>query len=81
MHCGKRVSKGHPGQPIVERKWKELSSNIVIERVIRIIMETKRDLSISMARANIIVMFVSIPVAILQFSIVVMLHETIPRCT
>ena len=32
-------------------------------------LENKRDLSISMARANVIVMFVSIPVAILQFAI------------
>ena len=37
-------------------------------------MENKRDLSISMARANIIVMFVSIPVAILQFAIFSILH-------
>ena len=37
-------------------------------------MENKRDLSISMARANIVVMFVSIPVAILQFAIFVMVH-------
>jgi len=31
-------------------------------------MENKRDLSISMARANILVIFISIPVAILQFA-------------
>jgi len=37
-------------------------------------MENKRDLSISMARANIIVMFISIPVAILQFAIFGILH-------
>ena len=37
-------------------------------------METKRDLSISMARANIIVAFISIPVAILQFVGFVGLH-------
>jgi putative zincin peptidase len=37
-------------------------------------MENKRDLSISMARANIIVMFVSIPVAVLQFAIFGMVH-------
>ncbi len=37
-------------------------------------MENKRDLSISMARANIIVLFVSIPVAILQFAIFGILH-------
>lgn len=37
-------------------------------------MKNKRDLSISMARANIIVMFVSIPVAILQFAIFGILH-------
>jgi hypothetical protein len=37
-------------------------------------MENKRDLSISMARANIIVVFTSIPVAFLQFLIFVLLH-------
>ncbi|HJQ13809.1 MAG TPA: DUF3267 domain-containing protein [Anaerolineales bacterium] len=37
-------------------------------------METKRDLSISMARANIIVAFISIPVVILQFLIFIGLH-------
>jgi hypothetical protein len=37
-------------------------------------MENKRDLSISMARANIIVLFTSIPVALLQFLTFVMLH-------
>ena len=37
-------------------------------------MENKRDLSISMARANIVVMFVSIPVAILQFALFSILH-------
>ncbi|MEO5887456.1 MAG: DUF3267 domain-containing protein, partial [Anaerolineales bacterium] len=39
-------------------------------------IENKRDLSISMARANIIVMFVSIPVAILQFAIFSILQGT-----
>ncbi len=37
-------------------------------------MENKRDLSISMARANIVVMFISIPVAILQFAIFSTMH-------
>lgn len=37
-------------------------------------IENKRDLSITMARANIIVLFTSIPVALLQFLIFVMLH-------
>lgn len=37
-------------------------------------MENKRDLSISMARANIIVLFISIPVVILQFSIFSLVH-------
>lgn len=37
-------------------------------------MENKRDLSISMARANVIVVFLSIPVAILQFLIFSMVH-------
>ncbi|HKY53064.1 MAG TPA: DUF3267 domain-containing protein [Anaerolineales bacterium] len=37
-------------------------------------MTTKRDLSISMARANIIVSFIIIPVAILQFVIFTVLH-------
>jgi hypothetical protein len=36
--------------------------------------ENKRDLSISMARANVIVMFISIPVVILQFALFVGLH-------
>jgi hypothetical protein len=36
--------------------------------------ENKRDLSISMARANIIVMFISIPVIILQFAIFIGMH-------
>jgi hypothetical protein len=40
------------------------------------LMENKHDLSISMAWANIIVMFVSIPVAILQFAIFLLLHGT-----
>ncbi|MGZ9235175.1 MAG: DUF3267 domain-containing protein [Anaerolineales bacterium] len=37
-------------------------------------MENKRDLSISMARANIIVLFTSIPVALLQFLLFTMIH-------
>lgn len=36
--------------------------------------ETKRDLSISMARANVIVAFISIPVVILQFAVFLLLH-------
>jgi hypothetical protein len=36
--------------------------------------ENKRDLSISMARANVVVLFVSIPVVILQFVIFTGLH-------
>jgi len=36
--------------------------------------ETKRDLSVSMAQANIIVMLLSIPVVILQFAIFLLLH-------
>ena len=36
----------------------------------------KRDLSISMERANVIVMFLSIPVVILQFAIFLWLHGT-----
>src|SRR5215211_2077069 len=38
--------------------------------------ENKRDLSISMDRANVIVMFISIPVVILQFTTFLMLHGT-----
>ena len=37
-------------------------------------MENRRDLSISMARANVIVVFASLPVAIAQFVIFVALH-------
>ena len=37
-------------------------------------MENKRDLSISMARANIIVLFISLPAIILQFAIFLILH-------
>jgi len=37
-------------------------------------MENKRDLSISMARANVIVLFISIPGAILQYMIFTMVH-------
>lgn len=39
-------------------------------------MENKRDLSISMARANVIVLFISIPVVILQFVLFISLHRT-----
>ncbi len=45
-----------------------------IEKDSSLPMETKRDLSISMARANIIVAFISIPVVILQFVIFIRLH-------
>jgi hypothetical protein len=38
--------------------------------------ENKRDLSISMARANVIVMFISIPVIVLQFAVFIGLHGT-----
>ena len=38
--------------------------------------ETKRDLSISMAQANLIVLFISIPVVILQFVLFLGLHGT-----
>jgi len=38
-------------------------------------MENKRDLSISMARANIIVLFVAVPVAILQIAVFIFLHD------
>jgi len=44
-------------------------------------MEKKRDLSISMARANLIVLFLSIPVAIAQFILFSMIHgidRTVP---
>lgn len=37
-------------------------------------MENKRDLSISMGRANVIVMFISIPVIIVQFAVFIMVH-------
>jgi len=37
-------------------------------------MANKRDLSISMARANVVVMFLSIPVAILQFATFSLVH-------
>jgi len=37
-------------------------------------MENKRDLSISMTRANVIVMFISIPVVIVQFLFFILLH-------
>jgi hypothetical protein len=39
-------------------------------------METRRDLSVSMARANVIVLFISIPIVILQFSLFAILHRT-----
>ncbi|HEX6036044.1 MAG TPA: hypothetical protein VFY83_16520, partial [Anaerolineales bacterium] len=39
-------------------------------------MENKRDLSISMAQANIVVLFLSIPVVILQFAVFLLLHST-----
>lgn len=39
-------------------------------------MENKRDLSISMARANIVVLFLSIPVVIMQFAIFIMVNGT-----
>jgi hypothetical protein len=38
-------------------------------------MENKRDLSISMARANVLVLFMSIPVAIVQFILFSMVHS------
>ncbi|HKG53302.1 MAG TPA: DUF3267 domain-containing protein [Anaerolineales bacterium] len=37
-------------------------------------MENKRDLSISMARANVIVMFMTIPVVLLQFAVFILFH-------
>lgn len=37
-------------------------------------MENKRDLSVSMTRANIIVTFICIPIIILQFAVFLMLH-------
>ena len=37
-------------------------------------MEKKRDLSISMARANIVVLFISIPVVIVQLALFTLLH-------
>ena len=38
------------------------------------LMENKRDRSISMARASVIVLFISIPVVITQFAIFILLH-------
>jgi Putative zincin peptidase len=38
-------------------------------------MENKRDLSISMARANVLVLFMSIPMAVVQFVLFSMLHN------
>ena len=37
-------------------------------------MQSKRDLSISIARANVVVMFITIPVVLLQFAIFILLH-------
>ena len=37
-------------------------------------MENKRDLSVSMAQANVIVLFISLPVVILQFVVFLLLH-------
>jgi hypothetical protein len=37
-------------------------------------MENKRDLSISMARANVIVFFLAVPVVVLQFAMYTLLH-------
>jgi len=37
-------------------------------------MQNKRDLSISMVRANVVVLFITIPVVILQFAIFILLH-------
>jgi hypothetical protein len=39
-------------------------------------MEDKKDLSISMMRANILVLFISIPVVILQFAVFILLYGT-----
>ena len=39
-------------------------------------METKRDLSISMEKANLVVIVISIPVIILQFAMFLLLHGT-----
>jgi hypothetical protein len=39
-------------------------------------LENKRDLSIPMAQANITVLFISIPVVILQFAVFLLLHGT-----
>jgi hypothetical protein len=39
-------------------------------------MGNKRDLSISMVRANIVVMFISIPVVIMQFAMFLIVHGT-----
>ena len=41
-----------------------------------VMMENKRDLSVSMARANVIVMFISIPVIVMQFAVFLLLHGT-----
>jgi hypothetical protein len=38
--------------------------------------ETRRDLSISMAQVNIVVLFISIPLLILQFAVFLLLHGT-----
>jgi hypothetical protein len=39
-------------------------------------VESKRDLSISMARANIIILFISLPVVILQLAVFLLIHGT-----
>lgn len=39
--------------------------------------ETKRDLSVSMAQANLIVLFLGIPVVIAQFALFILLHGTV----
>ena len=40
------------------------------------VLEKKRDLSISVAQANIIVLFISIPVVILRFAVFLLWHDT-----
>lgn len=39
-------------------------------------MENKRDLSVSLAQANVIVLFITLPVVILQFALFLLLHGT-----
>jgi hypothetical protein len=48
----------------------------VTQHEMSVMMENKRDLSISMDRANVIVMLISIPVILLQFAVFLMLHGT-----